>query len=116
MTLTGDQIRMARAALKLTVRDLSELAEIDKGTISRIEAGANAYVTTLRRLREILEQAGVRFIDPEEGVTGPGVALKWGTEVPQRAERGIGASHEIDPTLEALSWGRRGIRAPARDG
>ena len=36
MAATGDQIRMARALLKLSIRDLSEITEIDKNTVSRI--------------------------------------------------------------------------------
>jgi hypothetical protein len=86
------------------VRELSEMAEIDKGTIVRIEAGGNAYSMTLRRLREVLEQAGVRFIDPQEGVPGPGVALKWGVEALKRPQPSANAEPAGDPTLEALSW------------
>jgi transcriptional regulator with XRE-family HTH domain len=43
MSITGDQLRMARAALKLTLRELEVMAEIDKSTIVRIENGGNAY-------------------------------------------------------------------------
>ncbi len=94
MSVTGSQIRMARGALRLTVRDLSEMAEIDKGTISRIEAGANAYSMTLKRLRDVLERAGVIFIEADDNA-GPGVRLKLGADIPQRAP-GEGAAAGTD--------------------
>jgi transcriptional regulator with XRE-family HTH domain len=84
MIVTGDQIRMARVLLKLGVRDLSELAEVDKSTISRIENGGTSYSATLRQLRTICEDRGVLFIDPVEGVHAATVALKWGVAPPAR--------------------------------
>ena len=92
---------MARGALRLTVRDLSEMAEIDKGTISRIEAGANAYSMTLQRLRDVLERAGVIFIEADDNA-GPGVRLKLGVEIPQR-EPGEGTA--------AVEAGESGLKA-----
>ena len=85
---------MARGALRLTVRDLSEMAEIDKGTISRIEAGANAYSMTLQRLRDVLERAGVIFIEADDNA-GPGVRLKLSADIPRRAS-GEGAAAGTD--------------------
>ncbi len=85
MIVTGEQIRMARALLKLSVRDLSDLTEIDKGTISRIENGGGAQIGTLHRLRSLCEDQGVLFIDPVEGVHKATVAFKWGAEVSQRS-------------------------------
>jgi transcriptional regulator with XRE-family HTH domain len=69
---------MARALLRLTMKDTAKLAGIDQGTIVRIEAGFNAYALTLQHLRQVLETAGARFIEPVEGDHGPGVALNWG--------------------------------------
>ena len=85
MAITGDQLRMARAALKLTVRDVAEATGIDKSTIIRAEAGGRAYYQTVMKLQESLEQSGVEFLDPIEGVAGPGVRLKWGVEIAARA-------------------------------
>jgi len=84
MSVTGEQVRMARALLRLTMKDTAKLAGIDQGTIVRIEAGFNAYALTLNHLRQVLEAAGARFIDPVEGDHGPGVALKWGAALPAR--------------------------------
>jgi transcriptional regulator with XRE-family HTH domain len=84
LSLSAEQIRMARAALKLTMRDLAARAEIDKSTLVRIEAGYGAHPFTLRQLREVLEAAGVLFLDADES-GGPGVRLKLGVEIPTRA-------------------------------
>lgn len=61
--ITGTQIRMARAALKIGVRELGELAGITANTIVRVESGADSYATTLTRLREALESKGVTFTE-----------------------------------------------------
>src|SRR5258706_4770834 len=85
MSISGDQVRMARAALKLTLRELEQMAEIDKSTIVRIENGGNAYALTLKQLRGVLETAGVEFLDPVEGISGAGGRPKWGVVVETRA-------------------------------
>lgn len=64
---------MARAALKLSVRDLAAAAGVTANTISRIENGSDAKASTLTSLRAALEAAGVEFI-PENG-GGAGVRL-----------------------------------------
>jgi transcriptional regulator with XRE-family HTH domain len=74
MMISGDQIRMARAALKLGVRDLAKLAEVSPNTITRLEAGYPGNAATLRVIQLALEAAGVEFI-PENG-GGAGVRLK----------------------------------------
>jgi transcriptional regulator with XRE-family HTH domain len=86
--LTSDQLRMARAALRMSVNDLAALAGVSKGTIARIEVGYTAYTLTLRRLREVLEEAGVIFIEEDDGA-GHGVRLKKGLEpTPQKHTAG----------------------------
>ena len=73
--ITGDQIRMARAALKLGVRDLAEKASVAPMTISRIENGqSGGQGDTLRKIQRALEAAGVEFIEENGG--GPGVRLR----------------------------------------
>jgi transcriptional regulator with XRE-family HTH domain len=93
--LTSDQLRMARAALRLSVNDLAARAGIGKGTIARIEVGYGAYMLTLRRLREVLEEAGVAFIDAN-GAAGAGVRLKLGVEPtpPKRTTSGSAETAE----------------------
>jgi transcriptional regulator with XRE-family HTH domain len=63
---------MARAALRLGVRDLAKLAGVAPLTISRLEAGRDAFASTLAKVQRALEAAGVVFTNGEE----PGVRLK----------------------------------------
>lgn len=78
--MTPVQLRMARAALTWSVRDLAEKAQVNANTITRIENGADALVGTLTKLRTTLEAAGVVFI-PGNGHE-PTVALKKKDPVP----------------------------------
>lgn len=72
--LTGDQVRMGRAAVGWGVRELASKAKVTPNTISRIEKGGDALASTLDRIQSALEDAGVIFID--EDVEGPGVRLR----------------------------------------
>jgi len=73
--ITGDQIRMARAALRLGVRDLAMLADVAPMTISRLENGqSGGQVETLRKVQAALEKAGIIFV--AENGQGPGVRLR----------------------------------------
>ena len=75
MPVTGAQVRMARAALNWTVRDLAEATGLHRNTISNIEVGRYAGdETTLRTIEKILGQRGVEFIDENGG--GAGVRLR----------------------------------------
>ncbi len=103
MSLSAEQIRMARAALKLTMRDLAARAGIDKSTLVRIEAGYGAHAFTLRQLREVLETAGVIFLEADSN-TGPGVRIKLGVKIPQPAlGEDAGAVEEGEGGLKA-AW------------
>lgn len=68
------QIKMARAAVGWGVRELAEKAGVTANTVSRIENGADAKQSTIDRLKEALEDAGVEFLDENGG--GPGVRLR----------------------------------------
>jgi transcriptional regulator with XRE-family HTH domain len=74
MTISPDQCRMARAALKIGVRDLAVAAKTSPNTIARFERGEALYPRTVDAIRAALEAAGVEFI-PENG-GGAGVRLK----------------------------------------
>ncbi|MEN5230197.1 helix-turn-helix domain-containing protein [Brevundimonas naejangsanensis] len=70
------QMRMARAALKISVRDLAKLSGVADSTILRFESGKGAILTTnMKRLEEALEAAGVVFL-PADSTGGPGVRLR----------------------------------------
>jgi DNA-binding XRE family transcriptional regulator len=75
MPVTSAQVRMARAALNWTVRDLAEATRLHRNTISNIETGRYAGdVATLAAIANVLKRAGVQFIDENGG--GPGVRLR----------------------------------------
>jgi len=73
--MTPLQLKLARTALGLTVRQAAELAQVSHETIVGIE-GARASVKekTIEKVRAALEKAGVEFIDEDGG--GPGVRLR----------------------------------------
>ena len=73
--MTSAQIRMARAAVKWTIRDLAEATGLHRNTITNIEIGR--YVgdaSTLATIEMTLKRAGVVFIDENGG--GAGVRLR----------------------------------------
>jgi len=75
MPVTNAQVRMARAALDWTVRDLAEATGLHRNTISNIEVGRyGGDPETLELIEKTLRRAGVEFIDENGG--GPGVRLR----------------------------------------
>ena len=70
----GIQVRMGRAAIGWSVRELARNAGVTPNTISRIENGGDALASTMERLQTALEDAGVIFIDADD--EGPGVRLR----------------------------------------
>lgn len=61
--ITREQLRAARALLKIDVRTLGASAGVTANTISRYENGKDAMNETLARLRQALESLGVEFLD-----------------------------------------------------
>jgi transcriptional regulator with XRE-family HTH domain len=72
--MTPIQLRMARAAVGWGVRELAEKAGVTANTVTRIENGSDARLSTMDKLRQALEAAGVEFIEENGG--GPGVRLR----------------------------------------
>ena len=77
------QMRMARVALGLTVKQAAKVAGVAHDTITRIEAGEKLKESTLAKARAGLEAAGVQFI-PENG-GGAGVRLRKTAGTPELA-------------------------------
>lgn len=71
--MNADHLRMARAALRWSVRDLAEKSGITANTISRIENGSDTRTSTVESLKRALETGGVVFISENGG--GAGVRL-----------------------------------------
>jgi transcriptional regulator with XRE-family HTH domain len=75
MPVTSAQVRMARAALNWSVRDLAQAAHVHRNTVTNLETGRYAGdAATLAAIVGALKRAGVEFIDENGG--GPGVRLK----------------------------------------
>lgn len=72
--ITPEQVRMARAAVGWSIRELAEKAELHHNTISRVEQGKDTTKGTLLVIKSALEGAGVVFVDPNG--LGPGVRLR----------------------------------------
>ena len=61
LKLEATHIRMARVGVKLSIRELAELATVNKATIVRIEAGKPVRESTLKSVRLVLEEKGASF-------------------------------------------------------
>lgn len=74
---TAEQIRAARALLRMSAAELGRRAGVAASTIARCEAGdgipQKVTVSTLEKIQRALEAAGVEFI---AGGNGPGVRLR----------------------------------------
>src|SRR5215469_5869740 len=73
--LTSEQIRAARAMLRIDQRDLAERSGISLETIKRIERTpgvVSSYTSTMAAIQRALEAAGVEFTDGDR----PGVRLQ----------------------------------------
>jgi transcriptional regulator with XRE-family HTH domain len=65
---------MGRAALNWSTQDLAKKAGVGGNTVNRFEAGQDARVSSVDKMRTALEAAGVEFIAENGG--GPGVRLR----------------------------------------
>ena len=75
MPVTRAQLRMARAALNWTVRDLAQATGLHRNTITNIEVGRYAGdQKSLELIVAVLRKAGVEFIEENGG--GAGVRLR----------------------------------------
>ncbi len=76
MTISAKQCRAARALLGWSQRELAEVSGVAKATIVDFETSSRrTHVRTVKDLRDVLERAGVEFLDPVEG-KGVGVRLR----------------------------------------
>ncbi len=70
------QCKMARTALGWSVKDLATAASVSTNTVVRFERGEVLKPRTVIDIRQVLENAGVVFLDGEyAGNGGPGVRL-----------------------------------------
>lgn len=76
----GEQIRAARALLRINQLQLAELAHVNLGAIRRLERTRGPVTLSepiVAAVRSALETAGISFIDPGpySGLGGPGVRM-----------------------------------------
>jgi len=72
-TVTVEQLRSARAALRWSINDLSEQAGVSIRTIKMVEANEGepkCRPQTLDKLRVTLEAAGIEFIGSPDDAPG----------------------------------------------
>lgn len=77
MPITGEQLRAARAIVRLEQSELALEAGLSVDTVKRLErivGPLSANVTTIESLQSALERAGVIFVC--ENGEGPGVRLR----------------------------------------
>ena len=73
--MSPSQIRMARAALKIGVRELADIAGVNAGTVNRYETEKGGLQAETRdKLQAALEARGVTFL-ADDG-EGAGVRLR----------------------------------------
>jgi transcriptional regulator with XRE-family HTH domain len=80
--MNSDQLRMARALLRLGIRELAEIAGVGPSSIQRLEAGRKPHAATAAKLRAALEERGVVFLPALSPYYGAGVALRHGVPSP----------------------------------
>ena len=75
--ITSEQVRAARALLRMEQKDLAEASKVSLPSIKRLETQPGplaAQARTVDAIRAALESAGVIFV--EENGEGPGVRLR----------------------------------------
>jgi len=76
--ITSEQVRAAKAMLKLSGEDLSRIAGVSLSSIRRVEAASGVpegqQVKTLLAIQQALEKGGIEFIGTPEDA--PGVRLR----------------------------------------
>jgi transcriptional regulator with XRE-family HTH domain len=73
--MRASQLRMARAALNWTVRELEQKSGVGRNTISRYEAGSDVLASSLELLEKTLTDAGIVFFEHDRNF-GTGVGQK----------------------------------------
>ena len=74
--MTPAQVRMARSALRIGVRELAEMADVTPATITRFETEKGGLQhSSAESIRKALEAQGVQFLEGGQVAAGSGVAL-----------------------------------------
>ncbi|CAN7509703.1 helix-turn-helix domain-containing protein [Pararhizobium sp. LjRoot238] len=127
--LTAEQIRAARALIRMEQTELAAKSGVSLGTIRRLEGlngSLNAQEGTLQNIRVALEQAGVEFIEEDEAAPmgGAGVRLvrnqasvEWNRQVEEvfiQAKKRLSYWH-LDEVVDDFIKPITGVKAIAFD-
>ncbi|WP_223162945.1 helix-turn-helix domain-containing protein [Roseivivax sediminis] len=75
--MSPEQLRMARAAVRLGVRELATEAGVSFTTVSRFETGKSGLQhSSAEALRRALEARGIQFLENGQVAEGNGVAIR----------------------------------------
>ena len=75
--MTAEQLRMARAAARLGVRELAGEAGVAPATITRLEGGKGGInMRSENALRRTLDARGIQFLENGQVAEGNGVAIR----------------------------------------
>ena len=77
MTISIQQIKAARALLRISVFDLADISNLSSSTIKRLEAQNSGVLprnSTMNRIKLALESRGIEFLGTPD--KDPGVRLK----------------------------------------
>ena len=77
MTISIQQIKAARALLRISVFDLADISNLSPSTIKRLEAQNSEVLprdSTMSRIKFALESRGIEFLGTPD--KDPGVRLK----------------------------------------
>lgn len=91
MMLTGEQIRAARAMLKIEQGELAALSGVSAETIKRLErmdGPVMAQTGTVAKIRTALETEGAVFIPENGGLAGVRLRRDPPANIRQRQKRG----------------------------
>jgi transcriptional regulator with XRE-family HTH domain len=98
MGVSHYQFRAARALLGWSQADVAAKARCSRSTVTTFENGTTTpQPRVMEDLIEVLESAGIVFIEPREGEHGLAVGLRWGFTLPQR-QPGQGSATGDDST------------------
>jgi len=79
--LYSEQIRAARAMLKITAAELAEMTGLALITIQRMESNneflKKASMETVNKIKDALEKKGIKFLSPQEKDNIDGVGTRY---------------------------------------
>lgn len=78
------QVRMARAALGISAKDLAKLAKVGEATVLRFERNEGRFFArTAEKIQAALEKKGIVFLGADEQKPG-GPGIRWAKKKQQR--------------------------------